>query len=726
MVFLQYDFCPEIELNIHIGNYSIAIKTIEENVNKENLSKEKYLSCRILKAIVLTKMGKYDQALEYSEENLEISQNLGLKKYLSDSILVISNILIHFNRLYESLSMLTRAETLINELPTNDRMIKQRKGILWYLNGKTKHLQGNFDQAIKDYLQSLSFYREINYKIGIAETLNDLGEIYFYKGDLYRAKSIFNQSLKIREKYNNRQEIASSYTNFGHYYRWSGKYGKALEYYLQANSLREEMGNKKEIAEALKNISVIYFKLGEINRALQYISKSLSLLEEIGNKRDIADSLSMLSRIYLIKGDLAQAQSSQNRSYQMRKVIGNKSDLATSFFGLGLISYHLGEYEDAREFLEKCYDIQEKYHNWNLRTETIFWLIVILTEQNEYETVWGYLEKLQRGFEFNENPIIEQRLEIATALLLKVSKKRSVLEKAVNELEAILKFEELENELKLIVLYHLCEVYIIISQIREENIYFNRIKRIISNHFRHAREMESQLYILENLLLKIKYTMLKNDVEEVKILLSQAKQLSEEKGFRRIALKVHDLEKLILDMKDGTTKLIIPHKFTSESIPKERVNDKIMRIAEKTTVVKDKIRKEEPVLFLVIAEGGITLFSRKFKTNAVIDEMFVGGFLTALNTFMHETFMTGGSIERIKHQEFTLLLKGHESLFFCYVFQGQSYTAVQKLNHIIKKITSLPVWNKLLHKNQEQLTSEEFKYLNNLADETFRQGRNIL
>jgi hypothetical protein len=89
-------------------------------------------------------------------------------------------------------------------------------------------------------------------------------------------------------------------------------------------------------------------------------------------------------------------------------------------------------------------------------------------------------------------------------------------------------------------------------------------------------------------------------------------------------------------------------------------------------------------------------FSKQFAPEGTLDDKVIGDLLTAINNFIQETFAATGSIERIKHKEHTLLMKPIDSLLCCYVFKGQSYSALRKLDAFINTIKdSRSLWRLL-------------------------------
>jgi hypothetical protein len=72
--------------------------------------------------------------------------------------------------------------------------------------------------------------------------------------------------------------------------------------------------------------------------------------------------------------------------------------------------------------------------------------------------------------------------------------------------------------------------------------------------------------------------------------------------------------------------------------------------------------------------------------------MLISGFLTSINAFVQEAFEVKGMIRRIMHDEYTLSFNLVEPILFCYVYEGQSYTAMKKLDKLITEVHESDVW----------------------------------
>ena len=79
-------------------------------------------------------------------------------------------------------------------------------GILHSL-GMIHQDQGNYEEAVKLYNQSLKIAEELGNKSGIAHTLHNLGTIHQDQGNYEEAVKLYNQSLKIAEELGNKAEL---------------------------------------------------------------------------------------------------------------------------------------------------------------------------------------------------------------------------------------------------------------------------------------------------------------------------------------------------------------------------------------------------------------------------------------------------------------------------------------------------------------------------------------
>ena len=176
----------------------------------------------------------------------------------------------------------------------------------------------------------------------------------------------------------------------------------------------------------------------------------------------------------------------------------------------------------------------------------------------------------------------------------------------------------------------------------------------------------------------------------------QAQQIAEETGLRRLAINISTEHDALLDQLSQWEELIDRKASMSERFDLARLEDLLVRMIRKRAEEIPVMPQEEPELVLIIgAESGISVFSKSFRIDRPLEEHLIGGFLTAINAFMRDAFAGTGAIERIKHKEYTLLLKAVEPFLVGYIFKGPSYFALQKLGKFTDALQENAVWLKL-------------------------------
>ena len=143
-------------------------------------------------------------------------------------------------------------------------------------------------------------------------------------------------------------------------------------------------------------------------------------------------------------------------------------------------------------------------------------------------------------------------------------------------------------------------------------------------------------------------------------------------------------------------------------------------MVEKRIIEVPELSDEQPVLLLIITEGGTPFFSQSFIEEKSFESHLFGGFLTTIDYFIKEMFSEG--LERAVFGEHTLLMKSLPPFFITYIFKGNSYYALKKINYFrdyIQKNDS--IWSKLLKyfQSNQSIRPKDFPLLDSLITEIF-------
>ena len=649
----------QVEILVSEGKYSTALDELDIIDTTSKLQPSENILCKIIKGEILLKLGEYEQAIQKSDEIIQNYKYQGNSLYMVDAYAIKTNALINLNRAYDAFKVLNESVSLLKSL-SGEKIadLNERKATIFLLRGKLFEKKDELKKSLDYFLQSLSLFRELDIKPKIAEALNATACIYFRTGDVIRAQLIYQQSLDIYKELSNELDAAYVLNNLGNIYAWKGDYGLALEHDLQSLNLSEELDDDKARATFLQSISDVFYKLGEFTRSVEYLEKCLSIFEEQNNKTGIAKVLNSLSLIFYRKGEIEKSLDYVNQSSEIFNELKENLGIALAKETQGKLEYIQGNIGKAYSLLKESLELRNDQINRMEATNTLLWLVIVSIESNSLNQVQTLLHRMKKIIERQKNDISEQRHRLASALILKTSSKKDILLKSKNMLREIATGVLLDHELYSIAQYHLCELLIKEIELFHEKDEIQNLGTAIEKYYNSAKQIESHTMFADSFWLKVQLSMIRHNYQDARMQLNQAQQITEDKGYRKLAMEIPRMRKIVDSYFDLNTEPTIETRANLVNDMNGPLNDDVIRMVNKRTVDMPRLQDEEPVLLIIVYEGGVTIFSKKFSQKEMIDEMFVGGFLTAIDSFMHQTFATGGSIERIKHQEYTLLLKG--------------------------------------------------------------------
>ena len=264
----------------------------------------------------------------------------------------------------------------------------------------------NYDEALSIYEPTLSYALEYygENHANTAQLYNNIGSIYFDKGDYATASDYYQKALAIREKVLGSEDIAvaSSYCSIGSIYLFfKSDYDIALDYHQKALVICEKVlgAEHSDVATIYNNIGFIYSEKEEYEKALDYYQKSLAIRKKVLDPEhpDVAFSYNNIGHIYKEKEDYDTALDYYLKALVIwKKVLGAEHPLvATCYNNIGAFYFDKGDYDKAIDFFQISLAIREKvfgeehpdvansYNNIGF----------IYSEKGEYEMALDYYHK---------------------------------------------------------------------------------------------------------------------------------------------------------------------------------------------------------------------------------------------------------------------------------------------------------------------------------------------
>ncbi len=497
------------------------------------------------------------------------------------------------------------------------------------------------------------------------------GRIYFENGDYNQAEEYFKNSLEFREKIGDKAEIAEILVYISYVFAKRAEFTQALKGFEENLTL----GGIREIDKCLilAGIGEVYITKGELDRALICNKQWQEIGRDTKNESIEASALQERGRIYVIKGDLEKALEVSDRGLHLFKTTGVLMERANLFFNLIRICIDLDSIPKAKRYLNLFKELVEEKNDVHFT--------------NSYELTLSLVLKRSAN--------LEDRIEAKRLL-------KSLIEKDLYY--GWHKFWEIEA------IIHLCDLLLMEFQESNNLKILDEIQPLVIKLKEVTKKRNSMSRLAQTNLLLAQLALIKMNMGEARHCLVKAQQIAEKHGLNLLAYKISFEHDKLLQQLDKWEKIKKKKAPMKERIELTSIKETLDLILQQGVIKPPEIIDEEPVLLLVIAEGGFPAFSNPFTEEWSFEDGFISNFLTAFNTFSEEVFSKG--LDRAKFGDNTLIMDSIGPFSVCYLFKGQSYLAKQKLIQFAHRVQNTEsIWQVF---NNFQKTHQAIKLSENL------------
>ena len=165
----------------------------------------------------------------------------------------------------------------------------------------------DFDEAEQHFTRSLAIEKRQRSKPGMANALNDLGNVAMMRGHFDEARGRFGESMAIETALKNARGVAVGKNNLATVALGEGQTDEAIA--LFAESLRgfRAIDNIRESAFPLLGLADAHIVQGDLDAARAFIDDCLKVRREVGDQKGIADAIRALGWLELEAGNDAKS-----------------------------------------------------------------------------------------------------------------------------------------------------------------------------------------------------------------------------------------------------------------------------------------------------------------------------------------------------------------------------------------------------------------------------------
>ena len=431
---------------------------------------------------------------------------------------------------------------------------------------------------------------------------------------------------------------------------------------------------------------------GEIqhNLVMEYTRKALTLAKDIKfNHFWIAWSHISAGLAYYYFCEYKKSVKHRLKSLEVCRKIGNKYYIAWNINDIGVIYSTIGNYDLALKYFQDSLSLRKDHEYIEVPLSN---LIEAALEKDDFELARKYFKRLedlylQKKGNLKYGP---QIYTISKALILKASSRIRDKAKAEEILKEIIESKQAwPIQLKISANILICDLLLAEFRLNNNEEVLEEVNHYLANLLTLAEKEHSYLVFCEAFLLKAKLALFNFEIKTARRFLTQAQKIAESNGIRRLEMKISYEHDMLLKQKTHWENLKESESTVSDRWKLAGLNDQIDNLIKKRMVDSPEVSKEEPVMLLILTQGGDLIFSKRFVENIPLEDDILGGFLTTINYFITEVFSEG--LDRAVFGQYTLHMMPLKPFLICYIFKGYSYFAHQK----IKNFLDIAIWQSL-------------------------------
>jgi signal transduction histidine kinase len=236
-------------------------------------------------------------------------------------------------------------ESLVLSVPSDTTKVWLLNKLVNALREKDNNKAFQFAQQAKDLAELL------NYKNGLSHALENLGWIYYRKGDFSKSLYISTQALKLSEELGDQNRISRCLINVAAIHFEQKQYKQAIGHFKKAYHVSERIGDKQTMARSLNNIAYAFVRLDEPDSAFAECHRALALSKVASDPYMIAFAHRTLGDILVNRKNYDEALSHFDACYALAKDHNNMFVLTSVLHRIANVYFILGKYDFAIEHL---------------------------------------------------------------------------------------------------------------------------------------------------------------------------------------------------------------------------------------------------------------------------------------------------------------------------------------------------------------------------------------
>jgi tetratricopeptide (TPR) repeat protein len=215
--------------------------------------------------------------------------------------------------------------------------------------------RGDLDEAAAAFEREYEIARELDDPALLGDALHDLGTTTVKRGNLgTEPERTLGRAVATRGRAGDRIGLARSLNNLGLLYWKRGELAAASRHIERSLDVLQEIGDARGVSAALGNLGVLFEKRGDWATAREYYERSITADRRLGHRRGEGIVESNIALAHLMEGNLDAAVEHSERAIEIAREIDDRQGEAVARQGLANVHVARDEPTLAREHAERA------------------------------------------------------------------------------------------------------------------------------------------------------------------------------------------------------------------------------------------------------------------------------------------------------------------------------------------------------------------------------------
>ena len=285
------------------------------------------------------------------------SQSNSLKIYIDEKIQLIDENIV--NEEFDlALNKIEELENYSNYVKSDENRLN-----LNFIKARAYFGKGEQEKAINLLLNGLSEVEQMPKLLNLkVEYSTFIGEIFLNARNLDKSLLYFKKSLNSSKSANDTINILNSYWSIGQVYYDRGDIIKADSVFNRIIDYPINKTTEEIIAKTYNSLGVIASEVEDLDLAEEYGEKALKIKQSLNDTIETAVSILNLSAIYYKKKDFEKAKINYLKAYEDVKHLNSDRALIVkenSLYNLAFVNEQLNDYKSAYKYLEEATSLSD-------------------------------------------------------------------------------------------------------------------------------------------------------------------------------------------------------------------------------------------------------------------------------------------------------------------------------------------------------------------------------